>query len=1311
MCGIAGLFSSQNAVLSVEQLRGQATAMTDAIRHRGPDGSGVWVDPERRACLGHRRLSIIDVTSAGSQPFFSRDERYALTYNGEIYNFLEIREELERAGVQFKSRSDTEVLIEGLAFWGPSAISRFDGMFAFALFDRKTGELTIARDPFGEKPLYYTTLNNGTFAFASELRALEVLPGFDNTVDPDAIAEYFAFQYIGAPRTIYKSVFKLLPGHYGIKSASGTLETTRYFAFEPRYNPKPDRSIADMADELEEILVESLRRRLIADVPLGAFLSGGVDSSIVCALATQRLGTELHTYSMGFQDSPSSEHEVARAFASHLGTRHHEQIVRPDMAEFITSASNVIDEPNGDTSCMPTYMLSQFTRKDVTVAVSGDGGDEMFGGYGRYIATMAEHEYGLREDLPLWRPGNIYYGPRILPMPLERLTDFFGQVPPAVRAHVTKLRDELNEAGPALLAAMRRTDVNNYLPGAVLPKVDVMSMQHALEVRTPFLNVDVARFAEGLSDIHMINLGKGKRVLREVAYRYLPRHLIDMPKRGFGLPMGLWGQDHMVSLMKDKLGADSVLRSFLGDQVISQFLKRHDSSSGFNLYEIWPVLILEQWLRGRSIKLPQYQAQSRPKTSSKLYGFAIAEKTYLVTLGSDLKELECESGLPWPMDLDPICGKLYDRKFGVASSGPAFALSAWGKSVENSAALTSLTDSTLVFIDADAAHHLDTEELQKLTSLGVHRVICCHRVPGRQPEDITLNKFSFTQKIRRRFALKRDAVATFSADAKRVGTRVAPMARVGGYLFHSGPFKGIVREPGEITSKYAIFENGRQLSPVQMGQDEIRVDGAGRNCVIDQIVCLSGTRENPDGQALYTIVPVKAGNRDLLNYIRTPDDDDMRVHAPNVTPLDLFYKKLLSQLPPMRPKTPLAPGSKVALVTHALPSGGAERQWTYLAQTLKEEGYDVTVVTYSPLHDGNDHYLDLLGKFGIEVVDTASMHVVPEIIYLRRRFGNDFPNIEGLARLSVAFRTLQPDAVISQLDEGNILSATAGLLNAVPHIGISFRNYNPTHFEYFHQDWFWTAYKALLKTGRVVATGNFSEANIDYADWLKIDARDIATITNAIDEQIFPPASEQDVSKLRSALNINTSDQVVLGVFRLSEEKNPLTFVKVCEKIANDNPNALFLHAGTGRMAGTVKEYVESHGLSERFRFLGVRKDINVLMQMSTILLHTADFEGTPNVVLESGFTGIPVVATDAGATRDIVLEGKTGYVRPKGDVEGLAEASIRLLRDGDLRDAMGAAAKSHVRENFSRKHSMDVIIAAMNASLTRNEAASSATN
>jgi asparagine synthase (glutamine-hydrolysing) len=616
MCGVAGTYRPLKASTSTEAMRRAVQAMSATLVHRGPDAEGLWSDPEGRCVLGHRRLSVIDTTDAGLQPMATADGRFVISYNGELYNYLEIRSKLEAAGFRFTGRTDTEVVLQAFAAWGVDALKRFDGMFALAIFDTRSGELLLARDAFGEKPLYFSQLGDGSYAFASELQAMELVPGVDLTASIEAMAEMLTFQYIGAPRSIYQSVEKLRPGHWLRIEPSGITQTGRFFAFRPGSSGFTDRPIADLADELEEILVASIQRRMIADVPLGAFLSGGVDSSTVCALVRRRLNRPLMTFSIGFDGAPESEHLVARKFGKHLGTTHYDKILSPDAAEFLLDFGAKIDEPNGDSSCLPTYLLSEFARQHVTVAISGDGGDEMFGGYGRYFATLRQQKQYHADELAGWKPGSAYYGAQVLVGSEPLIEELFGFVPQGFADHVGLLRTDVDEGQDELLATMRRSDVENYMPGAVLPKVDRMSMQHSLEVRTPFLNIELARFAERLPEDLLVDGGRGKLILKEIAYRYLPRELVDLPKQGFALPMSDWARDSLLGSAGRMLEQeDSRLRQAFGPAGIARFMARQRSPGNFAPYQVWGVVALESWLRHHPARLANFSGQGPMKTA------------------------------------------------------------------------------------------------------------------------------------------------------------------------------------------------------------------------------------------------------------------------------------------------------------------------------------------------------------------------------------------------------------------------------------------------------------------------------------------------------------------------------------------------------------------------------------------------------------------------------------------------------------------------------------------------------------------------
>ena len=596
MCGIAGIVDKRGK-LGPARLGQLAKEAADRMRHRGPDNSGVWVSPDGRCALSHRRLSIIDVSSAGHQPMVSRTGHSVIAFNGEVYNFLELKGELEARGAAFRSSSDTEVLLEMLEQEGQEALVRLDAMFALGHYDIGRQELLLARDIFGEKPLYYVD-HEDYFAFASELHSLANLPGFDARIDRSAIASYLCFQYVPTPQTIYRSARKLPPASYLTVGPSGDVTIRPYYRFETSAAEHSARSLDDLADELEAILLTSLRRRLISDVPLGAFLSGGVDSSTVAALVTKKLGIPLQTFSIGFANHPDSEHLDAAAIARMLGTDHRDRVLTADAIELGHHIGTVLDEPNADSSCLPTFLLSGFAREHVTVALSGDGGDEMFGGYGRYFVTVDEWERKRKGSwlLPGWRAGEVYWSTRILVYPDDQLEAAIGEIPVELAERLAKMRRAVDEDRRPLLNVLREADALNYMPGAVLAKVDRMSMQHSLEVRAPLLGIEVADFAKQLAANDCYRQGSGKLVLKRVASRYLPESWINRPKRGFGLPMDLWSADKLLPITRSLvLGNDARLPAWLDRRLLGRYLDGMERD--FNAYRVWSLYILENWLR------------------------------------------------------------------------------------------------------------------------------------------------------------------------------------------------------------------------------------------------------------------------------------------------------------------------------------------------------------------------------------------------------------------------------------------------------------------------------------------------------------------------------------------------------------------------------------------------------------------------------------------------------------------------------------------------------------------------------------------
>ena len=596
MCGIAGIVSKQGK-WSPAQLAAIAEDMAGRMVYRGADGAGLWVDPDGRCALSHRRLAIIDLSPGGAQPMASADGQQVLTYNGEFYNFLEVKPQLENAGFVFHSRSDTEVLLAGLRRWNTDFLDRMDAMFAFGYYDRVKRELILARDIFGEKPLYYVDAPD-YFAFASELQALQDLPGFVPAIDRETIAAYLAFQYVPAPQTIYRQACKLPPGCYLRLREGRPPEVCRYFRFVAGDARTAGRSLDDLADELEEILLTSLHRRLISDVPLGAFLSGGVDSSTIAALVRKRLGLPLNTFSIGFAGDPGSEHFDAAEVAQHLGCNHHEQVLEGYAVELGRHIGTVLDEPNGDSSCVPTYLVSRHARQAVTVALSGDGGDEMFGGYGRYFVTVDEDDGKRAGDrrFALARAGDNYISSRLLVFVDADLAALFGAMPPGLAERLAALRGRVNSDPRPLINVLRELDAAGYMPGAVLAKVDRMSMQHSLEVRAPLLGRDVAAFAARLAGESCYGDGQGKLVLKRVTSRYLPQSWVGRPKRGFGIPIPLWDKRHLLPATRALLEArDARLPQWLERRRLAAYLDRFETD--FHAYQCWELFILETWLR------------------------------------------------------------------------------------------------------------------------------------------------------------------------------------------------------------------------------------------------------------------------------------------------------------------------------------------------------------------------------------------------------------------------------------------------------------------------------------------------------------------------------------------------------------------------------------------------------------------------------------------------------------------------------------------------------------------------------------------
>ena len=646
MCGLAG-FINQNSLFPPDEFSRRATAMANQLTQRGPDSGGVWADPASFVALAHRRLSILDLSPAGAQPMHSKCGRYVIVFNGEIYNFASLRTELEARGAEFVGHSDTEILIEGFVSWGvESTLQRANGMFALALWDRKDRRLILARDRIGEKPLYYGW-NNGVFLFASELKAFHAYPGFRAAIDREALTLLLRHNYIPEPFCVYCGLRKLLPGTWlsiGVEqvgvlpppqaywSLAGAIESARSEPFRG--------SLKDGMAAVESALLESVRMRMVADVPLGAFLSGGIDSSTIVALMQAQSSRPVRTFSIGFTVPEYDEAPYARAVARHLGTDHTELYVSPEETiAVIPQLASMYDEPFADASQIPTFLVSQLARRHVTVAMSGDAGDELFAGYSRYSIAAK-----------LWQ--RLNYMPSVLrvlgtsgiralsPMTWDRIFATLRPLLPQQLRHpmagdkLYKFADMMNVQDPfevylrlismwkepecvvigasepeSIQTYARRApigldfvermmflDTQHYLPGDILTKVDRASMAVGLEARVPFLDHNVIELAWRMPQAWKARNGQAKVILRDLLAQHVPRALFERPKMGFGVPIDSWLRGPLRGWAEDLLSEQRLSASGYFNPVPIRAAWKTHLTGGENLqYQLWGVLMFEAW--------------------------------------------------------------------------------------------------------------------------------------------------------------------------------------------------------------------------------------------------------------------------------------------------------------------------------------------------------------------------------------------------------------------------------------------------------------------------------------------------------------------------------------------------------------------------------------------------------------------------------------------------------------------------------------------------------------------------------------------
>tara|TARA_B100001964_G_scaffold237150_1_gene300132 strand:+ start:88 stop:2037 length:1950 start_codon:yes stop_codon:yes gene_type:complete len=645
MCGIAG-FWKQSADNSAESLKQIATDMSNTLIHRGPDDFGTWVDQEVGIAFGHRRLSIIDISNAGHQPMVSANGRYVIIYNGEIYNFKELRQQLEQLGHTFRSHSDTEVMLAAFVQWGPgSSLVRFNGMFAFAAWDRRDRLLWLARDRIGEKPLYYG-VQNGTLFFASELKAIRANPKFKPEIDRNSLASFLRFSYVPAPHCIYKGIKKLLPGHLlCLKSSIKMTEPQPYWSLEKVMSHGSKNSFSgtkeEATDELEDRIKKTVKSRMVSDVPLGAFLSGGIDSSTIVSLMQSQSDQPINTFTIGFHEKEFNEAVYAKKVAEHLDTNHTELYVTPQEAmDLIPKLPEMYDEPFADSSQIPTHLISVLARKHVTVSLSGDGGDELFAGYNRYI--LARKHWKLLKSLPFGlrkcltgvmgliggkRFENIYrrfeftlpINSRIS-LPAEKyskaeniismsgINEVYKRLvsiiymPERYLLSGTEFSSQLDDLSlwkhsQDYIANMQKLDLLTYLPDDLLVKVDRASMAVGLETRVPFLDHELVEFVMGLPTDLKLKNGQGKHLLRKVLYRHVPKEIMERPKMGFTVPLGDWLKVPLREWARELIEPKRLKEEgyFKPDPVMNMWDEHLKNRANWG-HQLWNLFMFQSWL-------------------------------------------------------------------------------------------------------------------------------------------------------------------------------------------------------------------------------------------------------------------------------------------------------------------------------------------------------------------------------------------------------------------------------------------------------------------------------------------------------------------------------------------------------------------------------------------------------------------------------------------------------------------------------------------------------------------------------------------
>lgn len=1309
MCGIAGLINKRHK-FSNEEITQILSKMAGSMAYRGPDDEGVWIDETNFCGLTHRRLSIIDTSSGGHQPMKSRDNRFYLTFNGEIYNFQDLKLKLQNQGFQFTTKSDTEVLLTHLTQNGIESIGELDGMFAFCLYDNKEKRIYLARDAFGEKPLYYVDQPD-FFAFSSELHALTLIPGFDNTVTEDAIAEFLTFQYIDAPRSFYKNVKKLEPGSYLTWSLKSSVHIEKYFTFSPTGNDPSfaSRTLTDLTDELEDILVRSIRRRLIADVPLGAFLSGGVDSSTVVALIRKKIGIPLKTFAIGFEtNTGETEHEYAKAVANHLGTEHYEKILSPSAFSNILKIGKILDEPNGDSSCLPTYLISEFIRKQVTVAISGDGGDELFGGYGRYFQTIKEYNEFLEGKRNSWTPGSAYFSSRMFIFEKPHLNELMP-TPYILNAKLKKLHLEMDIDSVDILHRMRKIDARMYLPGAVLPKVDRMSMQHSLETRTPFLSIELARFAEKLPLSALYKDGQGKIILKELASRYLPKEWMYRKKMGFGFPTSeAWGKKEILNIyQKELLSEDTRLSQWIPQNKLQAFYVKQSNPNSFSIYQVWQLIILELYLKERG---------GQPSESSELMEFL---KGRLFDLKNLFKMAKIAQHFNSIIVLSAF-EKEYWEKLIPSSKLRLIHINREDPKVtlNDSLFFSSSSDLVISEFSLERLEHLLPEHFQKiqnmilLNSEGELYYFCRQNEENIRSTNPSSAPFTTKthQPIRNQIQniLNAIKVNRYKIAIKKFGNHVYKTD--GGFCY-----KGIINQPKyeryhKKFKAWRLLEDGKCLEGIESTHSDIRTIGSGNFSVWNGEVYFSTSdKSNPN---------LNGRNYELIPDIKNTDMCSTHASAPISTQviaknsyleinllnavksdMDKFKETLKKYIIADNENNQTEWGKskdlkpKICLMIGSLGAGGAERQLCNLARKLVELNYQVSIFLANDIVSNDQlHYASSLKSTGIIIRNFSDVDNTMIANFYQHCIKTG--SYESLSHLPEELFKLimkcaaylfneKPDALYASLDYCNTIGGISAILCGIPRIFTSFRSVNPSHFPNMNLPWFKDLYDVMFNSCRIKPNCNSQAGINDYKTWLDLPNLDIKLIRNGLDTTSFATLNRDEVrAKIRNELGINSRQPTLIGIMRFSSEKRPQLFFEVAQKLQKRLPELHVIMIGNGPLYENIVNTINHNNL-KHFHLIPRTINVEQYIMASDLTLLTSYMEGSPNVLVESQYLSTPVVATNVGGVPEVLIDGETGFLADSENSDDIADKCYDLLSDPTKINKFGVAGRQFVEREF----------------------------